>query len=131
MARGNLLSLIATCLIYFFGQATARSFYEILLWIVVGIALCKHSNILNIKISNLFLNFQSITVTVMALFGIWALTPGIFSAKFRERVLIRSAHEYEAIKWMNYLIPPKSRVLSELRSVALLSMISCQQIDKK
>ena len=58
---------------------------------------------------------------VILFFAVWTLVPGVFSQKMRQQVMNRSAWEYSAVRWANEVLPAGSTVISELRSVSLLT----------
>ena len=114
-----ILTFSGALLTYVFGQSVARSFYEFILWIAVGLCLCSFQ-VVRERTTIKAIGFQGIGVMIMAIIGIYTLSPGVLSLKLREQVMLRTAHQYQAIKWVNEILPEGAVVATDLRSVALL-----------
>ena len=113
------LIIIASILIYFLGQAEVRSYYEMLLWTAVALSFLTDQEF-RFNNSNRFLVAQGSVVLAIALFGVFTLTPGSLSTKWREEIMNRSAFQYSAMEWSNKNLPKNAVVISLLRSVSLL-----------
>jgi hypothetical protein len=114
-----LLTVTAATLTYFLGQPIARSFYEFLLWIAVGMSLSVNPE--QISTTGIrALQFQSIAVLGMCGLGLWSLFPGVFSHSHREKVLHEAGYYYSAMDWANQNTNHDDVIASSLRSVAYL-----------
>lgn len=86
---------------YFYGQFTARFFFEIYLWMLIFFAVIIKDLKINI-FYNYVLRFQSIIVICVIFYGVVFFTPGIINAKLRDKVLENHALGYKFYKWVNY-----------------------------
>lgn len=113
----TLLAMIAT---YLFGQPVARSFYEFVLWTAIAFAFIPADEF-DFYFFNKLLLLQAIAVFAILIVAVFLLVPGVFSHEWRKKIMSRSAYEFDVAMWANEVIPDNSTVLSELKSVSLLS----------
>ena len=114
-----ILTMIAGGMIYIFGQSISRSFYELILWLAVGLSFLPN-NYFQLKVNNLILKLQGLVVLVLAIFGFALIGYGAFSSLWKEEVMHKTAYQYSAANWLNQTLPENAIVLSKLRSVSLI-----------
>jgi hypothetical protein len=114
------ITLSAMIVTYIFGQSIARSFYEFVLWTAIAFSFIPEDKF-SFDFFNRLLLLQATVMFVILFFAVWTLVPGVFSQKMRQQVMNRSAWEYSAVSWANEVLPAGSTVISELRSVSLLT----------
>lgn len=86
---------------YFYGQFTARFFFEVYLWMLLFFSVIIKDLKINIYF-NYLLRFQSIIVICVTFYGVIFFTPGILNAKLRDKVLDKYALGYKFYKWVNF-----------------------------
>jgi hypothetical protein len=119
--------LLSFCFItYLFGQTTARFFYEPYIWLIIYLSIFYKLFKIS-KIFKLIVYFQSIITSIILIYGISILTPGIISKEIRNNVLSDHANGYLVFKWLknelkkiNYDGP----IISSKRSIGFLDNIS-------
>lgn len=111
---------------YIFGQQTARFYLEPYFMgiLFIGYKFYKSHYLYYLKP---IIYLQSLVVFVMICYGIYTLTPGVFSKSLRHNVLKNSANGYLFFNWaQNELdkINYKGAVISSKRSIGFLDNIS-------
>ena len=116
-----IITFLAISLQYFLGMNEARIYYEFILWFAVGIYFLNDENI-NFTFFSKILLVQLLAVCCMAFYFALISLPSLFSNEYRDKFMEKNSFEYNAVKWVNDVLPDDAKVISELRSVSLYKM---------
>ena len=96
----------------------ARIYYEFILWLAVGIYFIDDRKI-NYNFFTKIILIQFFVVLSMALYFASISFPAIFSNDYRDKFMNKNSFRYEAVKWVNTVLPKDAKIISGLRSHAL------------
>jgi len=100
-------------------MSISRIYYEFILWCAISFVFIKDRNIDFIFYTKLIIP-QLLLVICFSLYFALTSIPGIISNVSRDKFMIKNSNNYEAIKWANKNLPQEAKVISNIRSVALL-----------
>tara|TARA_B100000989_G_scaffold45826_1_gene29428 strand:- start:32457 stop:34220 length:1764 start_codon:yes stop_codon:yes gene_type:complete len=113
-----ILTSLTVSLHYFLSMNEARIYYEFILWLAVGVYFVKDKKI-NYKFFSKIILIQSSAVFCMALYFAAISFPSTFSNEYRDRFMIKNSFKYDAVKWVNDVMPNNATFISGLRSHSL------------
>ena len=116
------------------GQATSRFLFEgfVILQFLLVCSEFRHKKYL-IFFKN-YIKLQSLACIGILIFLVFNLTPGAFSYKTRDQVMMNNANGYSLIKWANKNIDKNDKIISTNRSLSLFNvpayyLVMLQYID--
>ena len=104
---------------YFLGMNVARMYYEFILWGAIGLIFSQNDNKKYYFYSKIILP-QTIIVICFSLYFSLITIPTLFSNKARDNFMNKNTFYYEGVKWVNKNLPNNAKIISTIRSVALL-----------
>jgi hypothetical protein len=104
---------------YFLGMNVARMYYEFILWGAIGLIFSQNDNKKYYFYSKIILP-QTIIVICFSLYFSFITIPTLFSNKARDNFMNKNTFYYEGVKWVNKNLPNNAKIISTIRSVALL-----------
>ena len=110
--------IITVILQYFLSMNEARIYYEFILWFSVAIYFLKDQKI-NYNFLSKIILIQFCAVICMALYFALISLPSIFSNEYRDKFMIKNSFKYDAVKWVNDVLPENVKIISGLRSHSL------------
>ena len=113
------ITLITICFHYFFGMSISRIYYEFILWCAISFVFIKDRNLDYNFYTKLMLPQLMLVICFSLYFALTSIS-GIISFVSRDKFMIKNSNHYEAIKWVNKNLPHEAKVISNIRSVALL-----------
>ena len=121
-------------IVLIFGQATSRFLFEgfVILQFLLVCSEFRHKKYL-IFFKN-YIKLQSLACIGILIFLVFNLTPGAFSYKTRDQVMMNNANGYSLIKWANKNIDKNDKIISTNRSLSLFNvpayyLVMLQYID--
>jgi hypothetical protein len=111
-------AIIASAVILPFSQLTGRFFFEPYLWIIAATAGASWGLLKNFFFKCMIA--QLCLIMILSAFGAVTLFPGALTVSLRDKVMMRSAHNYAETKWLDDVLPQNAVVLTEIRSMALM-----------
>ncbi len=105
------------------GQVTSRFLLEPYYWCLLGILVAGSYRQVyksGLTAPKIFVTLQGFGVAAMILFGITTIACGSLSPELRTQVMRLAANDYNAMLWVNNVLPKNATVLSDLRSMALI-----------
>jgi len=109
-------------IVLIFGQATSRFLFEgfVILQFLLVCSEFRYKKYL-IFFKN-YIKLQSLACISILVVLIFNLTPGAFSYKTRDQVMMNNANGYSLIKWANNNINKNDRIISTNRSISLFNV---------
>lgn len=101
------------------GQVSSRFFMEPLLW-TIPLFVSIHSSSPYFRYFLLIPKLQILIIVPFILFGLYNISPSIFSDKLRHEVMMRSANGYAESLWLDEILPVNARIVTSSRSRAFL-----------
>ena len=97
-----------------------RMYYEFILWGAISFIFTLNDNKKYVLYSKIILP-QTLIVICFTLYFSLITIPTLFSNKARDNFMVKNALYYEGIKWVNKNLPQNAKIISTIRSVALLN----------
>ena len=109
-------------IVLIFGQATSRFLFEgfVILQFLLVYSEFRHKKYL-IFFKN-YVKLQSLACIGILIILVFNLTPGAFSYKTRDQVMMNNANGYSLIKWANKNIDKNDKIISTNRSISLFNV---------
>lgn len=95
-------------------------FFEILLWLSL---IFVFSADFKVSLENIkfFLIVNTLPILIILIYGAYSLAPALINNNFRNEVMKKNAHEYNAANWINEKYEKDKIILTNLHSVSLIN----------
>lgn len=115
-----ILVAISSLFFFLFSQSIGRVYYEMILWLSLNLIFIEYFRI-HLKYITYFLIANLSIVFFILIFSLYNLFPSLISNNYRIKIMKNNAYEFKGAEWINANISPGNIILSNLRSISLLT----------
>lgn len=115
-----ILVTISSLLFFLFSQSIGRIYYEMILWLSLNLMFIEYFRI-HLKYIIYFLIANLSIVFFILIFSLYNLSPSLISNNYRIKIMKNNSYEFKGAEWINANIAQGNLILSNLRSISLLT----------